>query len=119
MGIIDSFETCVFKKYANFKDCASLSEFWWFYAVYVTCGIILPLVGFILGDFGMILTAYFLLFLGFAVIIGLFCPVLAVSVRRLRDSNLSPWNILWHLVPYAGFIIYLVLMSRPTRRLYT
>lgn len=119
MGIIDSFETCVFKKYANFKDCASLSEFWWFYALYVTCCIILPLVGFILGDMGMTLTSFFISFLGIAVIFGLFCPVLAVSVRRLRDSNLSPWNILWLLVPYAGIIIYWILMSRPTRRLYT
>ena len=39
-----------------------------------------------------------------------FIPSLAVTVRRLHDTNRSGWNILWCLLPVIGPIVLLVFM---------
>jgi uncharacterized membrane protein YhaH (DUF805 family) len=47
-------------------------------------------------------------------VLGSLVPTYALLARRLHDSNLSAWNILWSLVPFAGGIIMLVLTLRPS-----
>ena len=37
-----------------------------------------------------------------------FIPYLALSVRRLHDTNRSGWNLLWGLMPGIGGIILFV-----------
>ncbi|MBS7347229.1 MAG: DUF805 domain-containing protein, partial [Muribaculaceae bacterium] len=72
-----------------------------------------PLICFILGDLGIQL--YSVMFLWFVGILGLTCPFISVSIRRLHDSGLSGWHFLWRLVPYAGSIITLILMLRESQ----
>nr|WP_260449037.1 DUF805 domain-containing protein [Listeria booriae] len=40
--------------------------------------------------------------------------MLSLMVRRLRDSNKSPWFILLGLIPFVGSIIILVFMCLPS-----
>ena len=113
MTIIESFKTCVFNKYADFRGTANRSEYWWFWSIYCFILIFLPLIGFILDDMGVRL--YSLLFLWVVGILGLTCPFISVSIRRLHDSGLSGWHFLWRLVPYVGPIITFILMLRKTK----
>ncbi len=45
---------------------------------------------------------YALLLLGFVV------PALAVTVRRLHDTDRSGFNLLWNFVPFVGAIVLLI-----------
>nr|WP_223252972.1 DUF805 domain-containing protein [Arthrobacter sp. AFG7.2] len=104
-----------FKKYATFSGRASRSEYWWWTLVSIIVSIVLnivitaginytgygPTAG--LGTLiGILLAATWLL--------AFFIPSLALSVRRLHDSNKSGWMLLLALVPVAGPIIVLVFM---------
>ena len=40
--------------------------------------------------------------------IAVIIPGLAVSIRRLHDTDRSGWNILWSLLPLVGGIILIV-----------
>jgi uncharacterized membrane protein YhaH (DUF805 family) len=42
------------------------------------------------------------------VLVGLFLPNLAVTVRRLHDAGHSGWWVLINLLPLIGFIVLLV-----------
>ena len=44
------------------------------------------------------------------IVLGLFVPSLAVSIRRLHDQGKSGWLYLVSFIPYIGGIILLVLM---------
>ena len=82
MNIAESISTC-FRKYANFSGRAQRSEFWWFAAFFFIC---LPLS--------------ILIFI-WPLIFALLIPTLAVSVRRLHDTNRSAW---WVLPPFLVVI---------------
>ena len=111
MDLTTSFKVCVFNKYADFKGKAVRSEYWWFWLIYVLGVLGLPLIAFLLSDIFSV-ELYSLLFLWFVAAIGLTCPFIAVSIRRLHDAGLSGWHALWRIVPYAGSIITIVLMCR-------
>ena len=42
-------------------------------------------------------------------------PSLAVSVRRLHDTDHSGWWILINLIPLIGFVIYLVFLCSDSK----
>lgn len=107
-----------FKKYATFSGGASRSEYWWWTLVSVIVSFILNIIisagnaatatsslssspqlgpG---ATFGLILAVIW----GLATIV----PSIALTVRRLHDSNKSGWLILLGLIPFAGAIILLV-----------
>jgi uncharacterized membrane protein YhaH (DUF805 family) len=104
-----------FKKYATFSGRASRSEYWWWTLVSVGVSIILN----IFISAGSTTTAYGSTAGPGAVIGGILAvmwalativPSLALSVRRLHDSNKSGWLLLLGLIPFAGAIILLVFM---------
>ena len=114
MNIFESYKTC-FVKYADFKGKASRSEYWWFWLIYMIILFGLPILAFITDlqepTFGAIA-----LTLAWSLgSLGLLCPFLAVSVRRLHDSGLSGWHFLWRFIPYVGSLISIVLMLRKSR----
>jgi len=80
MTLAESISTC-FRKYANFSGRAQRSEFWWFAAFCLIC---LPF-------------SIFIWPLAFAVLI----PTLAVSVRRVHDTDRSAW---WLVPPFLAVI---------------
>lgn len=81
-----------FKKYATFSGRASRSEFWFFYLFYI----IVYFIGMVVeGAAGI--TNLSTLF-----ILPLWLPQLAVSVRRMHDTDHSGWFI---LVPIYNLIL--------------
>jgi uncharacterized membrane protein YhaH (DUF805 family) len=112
--------------YSDFNGRASRSQFWYYQlAAYILTSVLLvPLFIFIaISDFtsaealtnissiSIFLVAFLLLFL---VGLFLFIPNLAITVRRLHDTNRSGWFILISLVPIVGWIILLVVLALPS-----
>ena len=81
-----------FKKYATFGGRASRSEFWYFYLFYI----IILFIG------SVVETAAGIANLSYLCIIPLWLPQLAVSVRRMHDTDRSGWFI---LVPIYNLIL--------------
>nr|WP_294846601.1 DUF805 domain-containing protein [uncultured Sphingomonas sp.] len=97
--------TLPLKKYADFSGRAPRAEYWWFYLfeIILFCVAIMldALSG---GGFGGTPYGLFTAILG----LGLIIPGLAVTIRRLHDTDRSGWWILIALVPLIGGIILLV-----------
>lgn len=91
----------VLKKYAVFSGRAHRKEYWMFVLFNFIVSIGLAVIdGMLLG--GPLLSFIYML--------GILLPSLAVSVRRLHDTNRSAWWILIVLVPLIGGLIFLVFM---------
>ena len=92
-------------KYATFEGRARRKEYWFYVLFYV-----LVLCGLALVDG---LTGTFSEEAGLGLLSGLFVlatlvPSLAVTVRRLHDTDRSGWWVLIGLVPIAGDLVLLV-----------
>lgn len=83
MTFVESIQTC-FRKYATFSGRASRSEFWWWVLFGILGGLVTSIIPFINAIFS----------------IALIIPNLAVTARRLHDTDRSGW---WMLAPY-GFM---------------
>ena len=81
LNLYQAVDVC-FKKYFNFKDRASRSEFWYFF--------LFGIVGYAIG-FGLMMISYKLFWLLIIFIIVLIIPFVAVATRRLHDINKSGW----------------------------
>ncbi|MBC1356595.1 DUF805 domain-containing protein [Listeria booriae] len=116
------------RNYVNFKDRAPRSAYWyvvlWNAIIVALFHIFILILFFTTASFtGKDLELFFyftvvpilfvLLLMG---LYGLACfiPTLSLMVRRLRDSNKSPWFILLGLIPFVGSIIILVFMCLPS-----
>ncbi len=94
----------VLKKYAVFNGRARRKEYWMFVLFNVIFSAILAIIEFAIGmnDWNLLSTIYSL-----AVLI----PSLAVSVRRLHDTDRTGWWIFIGLIPLIGAIILIVFMA--------
>jgi uncharacterized membrane protein YhaH (DUF805 family) len=92
MTFTESIQTC-FNKYADFNGRATRSEFWW----WVLFVILATLAGNILSDK-----------LGMLISLGTLLPYIAVTARRLHDTNRSGWWQLIGIIPVIGWIILIV-----------
>ncbi|MDO9416376.1 DUF805 domain-containing protein [Pararhizobium sp.] len=97
MTFVESVST-VLSKYVVFTGRASRSEFWWFVLFNLGVSIIAAVI-----DMGLGIQA-----VGALVGLGLLLPGLAVSVRRLHDTDRSGWWLLILLVPLIGAIVLIV-----------
>ena len=85
--------TSVFRNFANFNGRAQRSEFWWF--------VLFSFISqFILNFFPVLGPIYAL---------ALLLPSLAVTARRLHDTNRTAWWMLLYLIPVLGFIVLLII----------
>lgn len=108
----------VLKKYAVFGGRARRKEYWFF----VLFSIIISMV-FVLIDKN---TGSFNTESGFGVLSGIYglavlIPTIAVSVRRLHDTERSGWWLLISLIPLIGtivIIVFMVLDSKPGENQY-
>lgn len=98
--IIDWFKKFL-RNYANFSGRARRKEFW--YSTFAQ---------FIFSIIAIILDA---VIFGSLVMLGLFIPSLAVTVRRLHDTSRSGWWFLISLIPLIGSIILLVFLATETK----
>ena len=85
-----------FKKYVQFSGRASRSQHWW-----VCLGLALVVVMLFYG---------LLLLFGLATIV----PSIAITVRRLHDTDRSGWWYFISCVPFVGGIILLVFTLMPS-----
>ena len=85
--------TSVFRNFVNFNGRAQRSEFWWFVLFALISQMILNLIP-IVGEI-------------YALVLLL--PSLAVTARRLHDTNRTAWWMLLYLVPIVGIIVLAIL----------
>ena len=105
----------VFSKYATFTGRASRSEYWYFTLFNIITSTLLFLLGIAIGAAtggsdgvpGGLIVGY-MLYIIYG--LGVLIPSLAVTVRRLHDTNNSGWLILLGLIPCVGGIVLLVFM---------
>ena len=97
----------VLKKYVVFEGRAHRSEYWFYFLFHVIISTIFAVIDIAADNFdeergtGLLGTIYAL---------AVFLPSLAVTARRLHDSDRSGWWILIALVPCAGLIVLLVFL---------
>ena len=102
----------VLKKYAVFSGRARRKEYWFFFLINIIITFVLGFIEGLAGTAGILACIYSL-----AVLI----PGIAVTVRRLHDTNRSGWWLLVGLVPLLGAIALLVFMvqdSQPDKNQY-
>jgi len=89
----------VLKNYAQFDGRSRRSEYWYFFLFNVIVAVVLGVVDGVLRKilgFGMFGMLY-----GLAVLV----PGVAVSIRRLHDTDRSGWWLLLAFVPIVGFLL--------------
>ncbi len=97
-----------FKKYAQFSGRSNRSEYWYFVLFHIIFAIVALILDTMIGSsfagspYGFVYLLY---------ILAAFLPGLAVSVRRLHDTNKSGWWILIALIPLIGSIWLIVYMA--------
>ena len=105
MGFQEAVSTC-FSKYVSFQGRAPRSEYWFFALFIVIVVIVLVAVSGLLGGaIGTILSIVLALFM-----LAIILPSLAVTVRRLHDTDHSGWWYFIQLVPVVGGLWFLYLM---------
>ena len=100
--------TLPLKRYAEFTGRSRRKEYWMFVLLSIGIYFIASILDRIAGMNGMIAGTYGPITA--LVVLGLLVPSLAVSIRRLHDSDRSGWWLLLGLVPMVGEIIVLVFM---------
>lgn len=113
MGFSEAIRTCLQLKYATFSGRASRSEYWWFFLFVALVAIVLfGIGGGIMGASGFeelqsgtaAMPVASMVFFGIGGIfyLAVLLPIIAVTVRRFHDRNLSGWIYLAAIV--LGFI---------------
>jgi uncharacterized membrane protein YhaH (DUF805 family) len=96
---IDAVQIC-FRKYADFKGCASRPEFWWWFVFTLIVTVVLRMISYsVAGVFSLVT----------------FLPSLAVAARRLHDIDRSGWWQLLYFVPIVGWIVLIIFCAEPTQ----
>jgi uncharacterized membrane protein YhaH (DUF805 family) len=93
------------KKYATFAGRARRSEYWYFMLFYFLAIVAMAIVDGLAGTFSE--EAEIGLFSGLFVLATI-VPSIAVTVRRLHDTDRSGWWILINFIPIIGAIVLLV-----------
>ncbi|MFF4423132.1 DUF805 domain-containing protein [Streptomyces sp. NPDC001549] len=92
----------VLKKYAVFSGRARRQEYWMFFLFNMAAAIILMILDGVLGTSPVLYSIY---------VVAVLLPNLGVTIRRLHDTGKSGWWILINLVPFVGFIWFIVLVA--------
>jgi len=108
----------VLKKYAVFSGRARRKEYWYFSLFNLLITIVLAVID---GMTGTLIAEANIGLLGGIYALAILIPLLAVSVRRLHDTDRSGWWLLIALIPLIGVIVILVFMvqdSKPNENQY-
>jgi uncharacterized membrane protein YhaH (DUF805 family) len=92
MNFVDAVKTC-FTKYADFNGCASRPEFWWWVLFTFVATTVLRAVSYELSGLFSLATLL---------------PGIAVTARRLHDTDRSGWLQLLWLIPVIGWIVLII-----------
>lgn len=97
----------VLKQYAVFSGRARRKEYWFFFLFNFIANVILGVVDYMTGTFSETLSMGLL---SGIYTVAVLIPSIAVSVRRLHDTNRSGWWLLIALVPFIGPLVVLIFM---------
>ena len=100
LNLFEAINIC-FRKYFNFRDRASRSEYW-YYQLLITPVYLFSYIPTLSDTTWIFLGLFFLLTL---------IPSFAVAVRRFHDIDKSGWFILISVIPLVGWIIMLVMLA--------
>jgi len=98
MGFADAVRTCL-SKYVDFQGRAMRSEFWWFALFNIIVQVVTTIIDRGVLNYPILSTIATL---------ALILPGLAVSVRRLHDTDRSGWWLLISFIPLIGAIVLIV-----------
>ncbi len=110
MGLVQAM-TAYFQNYAKFDGRAGMSEYWWVMLgnLIVVFVLEIPLMlGGRASDGSTNAFGWFLIALLWAWALATIVPGVALTVRRLHDTDRSGWMYLLGLIPLVGGIIVLV-----------
>ena len=79
-----------FQNYANFNGRASKGEFWWFFLFIIVGSLITSTLN---DNLGLIFN------------LGTIVPFVAVTTRRLHDTDRSGWLQLLYVIPLLGALV--------------
>ena len=91
----------VLRNYTDFAGRARRKEYWMFVLINTVILVALAVIEELIGSGGVVGILYSLVVL---------IPSLAVSVRRLHDTNRTGWWLLINFIPLIGFIVLLIFM---------
>lgn len=100
------------KNYFKFSGRATRSEYWYFVLFGLLFSLTAMLIDFSIGTFyieegiGIFSSIYTL---------AILIPSLAVTVRRLHDTNRSAWWLLISLIPIIGLIVLTVFYCQDSK----
>jgi len=100
LNFVDAVSTC-FRKYFNFKDRASRSEYWYFQILFFPIAIWSQFPS---NTDSVLILQLILLF-------GTLIPTFSSGVRRLHDRDKSGWWILISFIPFVGSIILIIILA--------
>jgi len=95
----------VLKKYAVFDGRARRQELWYFFLFDILIQLVLTIID---GFAGTLRREFALGMYSGLYMLAVIIPRLAVTVRRLHDTNRSGWWLLLAFVPVGGAILLLV-----------
>jgi uncharacterized membrane protein YhaH (DUF805 family) len=99
------------RKYADFQGRARRSEYWLFTLLLIIIEVVFMVLTALAGQDSLM--SLIVLCLMLVVYLGLFIPSLAVSFRRLHDTNRSAWWLLIALLPIIGAVVLFVFTLLP------
>ncbi len=103
----------VLKNYAVFGGRARRKEYWYFTLFNFLAFFALTIIDRVIGSFnseagiGLLAGIYSL---------AILIPAIAVSVRRLHDTNRSGWWLLIELIPVIGAIVLLIFLVQDSQQ---
>ena len=97
----------VLKNYADFDGRARRKEYWYFTLFNFLAFFALTIIDNIIGSFN---TDVGIGLLGGVYSLTVFIPAIAVSVRRLHDTDRSGWWLLIELIPFIGALVFFIFM---------
>ena len=102
MTFSESISSCS-ENYAVFSGRAPRSEYWWFAVLIAAIGVIAAMADAVVFGAGSGVPVF-----GLFAAVALLVPSLAVSVRRLHDTDRSAWWLLIAVVPVVGAVMLFV-----------
>jgi uncharacterized membrane protein YhaH (DUF805 family) len=106
MGFGTAITTC-FQKYVGFQGRARRSEYWWWVLFFIIVAIVANIADTFVDPAAPGEMIHYGYIYGIAAL-ALILPSLAVTVRRLHDTNRSGFWIFLGLIPLIGAIILII-----------
>jgi uncharacterized membrane protein YhaH (DUF805 family) len=89
----------VLRKYVVFDGRSGRPEFWWFQLANLIVVVVIAIISDAAGASNLLPDLYWL---------AVLLPSLAVSIRRMHDTDRSGWWVLINLIPLVGGILFIV-----------